>query len=529
MTAATDAWRRHGVNGSADVVRRALVAGTIPDAAHSSAALAPHHPALKVGDEAVTHDQLDGRVAVAAGRLQERGVARGDRVLLCGPSAIDLIVAYLAVLRAGATAVFAGATASVAEVRHLLADSEASVAVLASEVATTGVDAAAGSVPVWELSDVAGPHGRGLALEEVIARSDDVAVLAYTSGTTGVPKGVPLTHANLLASIRGATAAWAWQPSDVLVHALPLTHQHGLSGVHAALVHGSTTVVRSRFDPTDLAHALVESKATVLFAVPTIYERLLEWGGLPGTDLSALRLVISGSAPMSPALFARVAEAFGQPPLERYGTTETGLDISNPYEGDRRPGAVGFPLPGVELAVVDGHGREIPRGTVGEIVLRGPQVFAGYWRRPEETRTAFFDGGWFRTGDLGQVDPDDGSLVITGRSKELIITGGLNVYPREVELALEEHTGVRRAAVLGVPSERWGEEVWALLVVDEGFDRADLDAHVRTRLAPHKRPKGVVVVDDLPLTSVGKLVRRALPLLLAREQPLGALARGSDA
>jgi malonyl-CoA/methylmalonyl-CoA synthetase len=451
-------------------------------------------------------------------------VARHDVVLLSAPTSIGLVVSYLATVRLGAAVVFASPAAPAADVAHLVADSGARAAIVA--------DGAPGPLPggvaQWAVADVADAAEPGDAVADGAARPDDVAVLAYTSGTTGVPKGVPLTHANLLASVRGATAAWGWRADDVLVHALPLTHQHGLSGVHAALVHGSSTAVRSRFAPEDLMAELVAVRATVLFAVPTIYERLLEWGGLAETDLSSLRLVVSGSAPMSPALFARVEAAFGQPPLERYGTTETGLDVSNPYRGDRRPGSVGLPLPGVELEIVDGDQRALPPGTTGEIRLRGPQVASCYWGRPDDTASAFLDGGWFRTGDLAYVDPADGYVVITGRSKELIISGGLNVYPREVELALEEHPSVRRAAVLGRQSPRWGEEVWALVVVDEGFVPDDLQAHVRERLAGYKRPKGVVVVEDLPVTAVGKIARSALAALLARELEEESLVPEAD-
>jgi malonyl-CoA/methylmalonyl-CoA synthetase len=333
---------------------------------------------------------------------------------------------------------------------------------------------------------------------------------------------VPLTHANLLSSIRGVMLAWRWQPDDVLVHALPLTHQHGLGGVHATLLAGSRAVIHTRFDPAALCAAIRAEWATVLFAVPAIYERLVAWEAVADADLSSLRLAVSGSAPLSPALAERVAALLGQLPLERYGSTEAGLDVSNPYEGPRRVGTVGLPLPGVELAIVDGTGALVPNGSDGEIVLRGPQVFSGYAGQPEATAAAFYPGGWFRSGDIGRVDPADGYLTITGRAKELIITGGLNVYPREVELALEEQPGIAQAAVVGVPSERWGEEVVAFLISRPGAS-VTLEAvigAVRRRLAPYKCPKRVFVVDRFPRNDMGK-VRRDELAQLAKEKDDG--------
>jgi malonyl-CoA/methylmalonyl-CoA synthetase len=247
----------------------------------------------------------------------------------------------------------------------------------------------------------------------------------------------------------------------------------------------------------------------VLFAVPAMYDRLVAWKGLGDADLASLRLAVSGSAPLSPALFNRIAEALGQPPLERYGSTETGLSVSNPYEGPRVAGKVGLPLPGIELDLVE-----------DEVVLRGPQVFAGYEGRPEETAEAFLEGGWFKTGDLGRIDPDDGYLEITGRRKELIVTGGLNVSPREVELVLEEHPGVAQVVVVGLPSEEWGEEVVAVVVPSGGAapDAEILAAHARERLSAYKCPKRVMLVDELPANRMGKVQRDAVVELIEREE-----------
>jgi len=316
------------------------------------------------------------------------------------------------------------------------------------------------------------------------AGPDSVALLAFTSGTTGKPKGVPLTHRNLLTSIRAAMAAWRWKRYDRLVHALPLFHQHGLGGLHATLIAGSSLHLLPRFDPEELLRAA--EKATALFAVPTMYQRL---DGNAAGD--RLRLCISGSAPLSRAVAKHAEEVLGRAPLVRYGTTESGLDTSQVIS-DPPADTVGIPLPGVELRL----------GEDGEIHLRGPQVAAAFLE----------SDGWFRTGDIGRLDEATGHLVIDGRTKEMIITGGMKVYPREVEVALEAHPDVAEVAVAGLASERWGEQVTAWVVMRPGapFDAGRLIEHASTLLAPYKRPKEIKRMESLPRNHVGKIDRRGL-------------------
>jgi malonyl-CoA/methylmalonyl-CoA synthetase len=497
------AWRRHlGEDVEPAALRERLTAGTLSTCFAATAVERGDAPALEVDGAAASHGELDDRAARVAGFLRRRGVAKGDRVLVCAPTSLELVVAYLATLRAGATAMPCDAALTADELAHLLDDARPAAAFVAPE-AREQLDRA-GSVATVVAIGGPGDGGPGLAdaLEaRPIAPEPDPgpAMLAYTSGTTGRPKGVPLTHANVLASIRGAMLAWRWTADDVLVHALPLSHQHGLSGVNITLLAGSRAVVAGRFEPAALCEAIAR-RATVLFAVPAMYERLDAWEGIAGADFSSLRLAVSGSAPLSPALAERIAARLGQVPLERYGSTEAGLDVSNLYDGPRRPGRVGWPLPGIELRLSDDD----------EILLRGPQVFDGYWERPEATAEALSDDGWFRTGDLGRLDEQDGSLEITGRSKELIISGGLNVYPREVEVVLEEHAAVERVAVAGVPSARWGEEVVAFVVAGGDLDADALIARCRERLSAYKCPKRVVVLDELPVNRMGKVRRDAL-------------------
>jgi malonyl-CoA/methylmalonyl-CoA synthetase len=516
------AWRRHlGEDRDVDELRATLTDGTLAAAFAAVAHERPDAPALEIDGTTATHGELDERAARVAGWLRSRSVQPGDRVLLCAPTSLDLVTAYLGTLRAGATAMPCDAALTASELEHLLGDSAPVAAFVAPAALERLGGAATGGGAVRDIVAIGGEADGVASLADALDAQPrgpepepGPAMLAYTSGTTGRPKGVPLTHANVLSSMRAAMLAWRWSVDDVLVHALPLSHQHGLGGVHMTLLAGSRAVVSSRFDPGALCAAVADAQATVLMAVPAMYERLDCWEGIDGAGLRSLRLAVSGSAALSPGLAERVRGWLGQLPLERYGSTEAGLDISNPYDGPRRPGRVGWALPGVELRIdAPGGGGPVDAGEDGEILVRGPQVFEGYWQRPDATEEALTPDGWFRTGDLGRVDPEDGSLEITGRSKELIITGGLNVYPREVEMVLEDHPAVAGVAVAGVPSQRWGEEVVAF-VVAEG-DAAELDgdaliAHCRERLSAYKCPKRVVALDELPVNRMGKVRRDAL-------------------
>ena len=520
------AWTHH-LGRSVDPVglRRELTRGTLTEAFSRVAAASPVRPALEIDGAALNHGELDDRAARIGGWLRDRGVRPGDRVLVAGGSSVELVAAYLGVLRARATMVPADPASTPDELTQLVADSGA-VAAWVGGAAVEGLATAGTLRLIVSLEEGNG----GSTIAEAVAEgaplapessSGDVAVLAYTSGTTGRPKGVPLTHADLLASLRAAMGAWRWSPDDILVHGLPLSHQHGLSGVQMALLAGSRAVLLARFDPEALCRAVERESATVLFAVPAMYERLLAWEGFDATSLASLRLWVSGSAPLSPALARRIADALGEPPLERYGSTETGLSVSMPYEGTRKDGSVGLPLPGLEVAILDDQARPAEPGEAGEIVLRGPQVFGGYWEDDKATQEAFVGDDWFRTGDLGRLDPADNYLEITGRLKEMIVTGGLNVYPREVELVLEEHPAVERTAVVGVPSERWGEEVVAFVVVGpeagEDIEGDSLIRHVRSRLSAYKCPKRALIVEALPMSETGKIQRKQLVEMATRQ------------
>ncbi len=509
-------WRTHlGVpQGDLDQLVGRLGAATIPDLAAESADRFPDRVAVTVDGEPVTHAGLQAGASQVAAWLAAR-TEPGDRVLLAAGSSLGFLRCYLGALQAGTVVVLANPGYTAAELSHLAADSGAVLAFAspgpAARLASLPRRGAAELLiaPVGDLPGTGDRAGRGVRHDRGV-RPEDTALLAYTSGTTGRPQGVPLTHRQLAVSIRAALAAWRWTADDVLVHALPLFHQHGLGGVHATLVAGSTAHLRSRFGPADLLATVRAVRGSVLFGVPTSYQALLEQAG-DRPLLGGLRLAVCGSAPLSPALAARLPGLLGQLPLVRYGTTESGLDVSNPF-GAARPDTAGLPLPGVECRIWAPSGGSAAPGTDGEIQLRGPQVSGGYWADPAATAAAFTADGWFRTGDIGVVDPASGHLVIRGRSKELIISGGLNVYPREVELALESHPAVAEAAVAALPHQRWGEQVtaWVVLRAGREFSAPDLIRHARTRLAAYKCPKQVFLLAELPRNQLGKLDRRAL-------------------
>src|SRR5215472_13222898 len=534
-------WRVHlpGVTDLSAYVER-LGEATIPELAASSAGRVPGRVALTIDDEPIAHAELDGDAARVAGWLAGR-LQPGERVLLAARPGLGFLRSYLGSLRAGAVVVLANPGCTAHELAHLVSDSGAGIAF--ADRGPMRVLAGLRQPPLALDASELPPEPAGNAGRDVRARPDDTALLAYTSGTTGRPKGVPLTHRQLVISIRSAMAAWRWSADDVLVHALPLHHQHGLGGVHATLIAGGTAHIRSKFTSADIVETVQATRASVLLGVPTMYQALLnEAGAIHGGSpaivqrrgtwpvasgpassplsgmseqrsrpvLSGLRLAVCGSAPLSPALARRLPAVTGRLPVVRYGTTETGLNISDICE-EPHSGTIGVPLPGV-MARIWSEGGEQAAGQDGKIQLAGPKVFCGYWNDPAATAAAFTDDGWFRTGDIGRVDPASGQLVIRGRIKEMIITGGLNVYPAEVETVLESHPSVAEAAVAGVPHEHWGEQVTAWVVMRPGceFDERGLIAHARSALAAYKCPKQVFELTTLPRNRAGKVVRGAL-------------------
>ena len=431
------------------------------------------------------------RTARVAGRLHGAGLQKGDRIVISGEASADLVVAHGAALRLGLVVMPINSAYSRREVDVLARIGQPKAALLEDETMRAWMPDGMVVAGV----DVDLPGGDPPALDT--ASPADPALLAFTSGTTGTPKGVVLSHGNLLASAEAVRIAWHWEPSDALILCLPLFHMHGLGvGVHGTLLTGAGMILQRNFDPEAVLAAC--DRATMFFGVPTMYARLAE---APGAErLGSLRLCVSGSAPLSAELHRRIRERTGQVVLERYGMTETVMLASNPYEGERRPGTVGRPLPGVQVRLDP---------ATSEILVAGPNVFSGYLDLPEATAAAFTDDGFFRTGDVGAFD-GDGYLQIVGRAKELIISGGYNVYPREVEDVLRAHPAVADAAVVGTPSEEWGEVVTAYVEASEDFDPAELLEFAAQQLAPYKKPRIIHRVDALPRNRMGKVQRDQL-------------------
>ena len=340
--------------------------------------------------------------------------------------------------------------------------------------------------------------------------ASDIAAILYTSGTTGRSKGAMLSHGNLTSNAQELNRLWGFTPEDVLLHALPVFHVHGLFiALHTAFLSAATTIFVPSFDAAQIKALL--PKATVLMGVPTFYTRLLALPDFGAQDCGSVRLFISGSAPMLAETHRQFEARTGQIVLERYGMTEAGIITSNPLDGERLAGTVGYPLPGVDLRIADEQGQPLPHDTPGVIEIKGPNVFGGYWRMPEKTAQEFRDGGWFITGDVAVQSPD-GRVSIVGRAKDLIISGGYNIYPKEIESVLDAVAGVAETAVIGVPDHDFGESVVALVVAEKTVapSLADLEACVREQLARFKHPRKIILVEDLPRNAMGKVQKNLL-------------------
>lgn len=482
----------------------------------------PEKACMHFEGKTYTYAWLRQRAEAFAGALRAWGVERGERVALFLENCPDFLAAYLGTWLAGGVVVLVNTHYRQVELRHILSDAGVRLCITDRE-RLAELDRVRADLPTLETAiDVDTKLDAFLAsgwdYAPNLPRSDDLAVIAYTSGTTGRSKGAMLLHRNLIANITSLREAWRWTADDHLLLALPLFHAHGLMvGAHGTLTAGGTMTLHRRFDAAPVYRALCIKPLTLFFGVPTMYVRLLaEAATHPEMRPHPLRLFVSGSAPLSPQTFADWQTLTGQVILERYGMTETIMNTTNPYDGERRPGTVGMPFPRQEARVVDVRTREpLPDGETGEIEVRGSHVFAGYWQRPDATAEAFDVDGWFRTGDLGHRDAD-GYYTISGRAKELIISGGYNIYPREVEEVLARCPGVAEVAVVGLPDAEFGERVAAVVVRDDPALTADaLIAFCRDQLAGFKKPRAVYFVETLPRNALGKLQKH-----LIREQIL---------
>lgn len=447
---------------------------------------------LVTNDEALTYRQIDHRSAQFATVLRKHGVTAGERVVVQIDKSIDNVAIYLAALRVGAVYVPLNTSYTATEVDYFVGDAEPALVINADN-----------------LSDLTAEADGAEPWTQVEARlADDLAAMVYTSGTTGRSKGAMLTHANLTSNALSLHAIWRFTPGDVLFHVLPIYHVHGLFvALHTAMLNASTVFFSSKFSVDSTIELLPQ--ATVMMGVPTHYIRLLDDPRFTKEVCANMRLFTSGSAPMTEQIHESFTERTGHQILERYGMSECGMITSNPYEGERVPGTVGFPLPGVRIRVV-ADGDECATGDVGVVQVQGPNVFAGYWKLPEKTAEEH-DGPWFITGDVGSTN-DEGRLTLEGRSGDMIISGGLNIYPKEIELVLDACPGVSESAVVGHLDPDFGERVVAYVVPSSSEDPAPeaLDKALRESLAAFKVPKAYEFIDQLPRNSMGKVQKAKL-------------------
>jgi malonyl-CoA/methylmalonyl-CoA synthetase len=446
--------------------------------------------ALEFSGRTFTFGDIDDRANRMAALFRARGLETGDRLCIYLPNCLELIDIYLACVRLGVIFVPINILYRDREILHILGDAKPRAVIAAQDMP--------GDVPVWRVEALETPATAGRIVTPL--DGDTPAALVYTSGTTGVSKGAILTHNNFAANAVNLTSCWSISASDRFLLALPLFHVHALgNGLHCWLISGCRMRLLERFEHAKAADEFLSFRPTLFFGVPTVYVRLLDFPSDTAREIgSFMRLFVSGSAPLSSQVFEEFRAKFGHAILERYGMTETLMNISNPYQGERRAGTVGLPLPGVSVRIVE-----------SEIQLRGPNVFAGYWGREEATRAAF-DDGWFRTGDIGEVSAD-GYYTLRGRKGDLIISGGFNIYPREIEEFLAEQEEVAEAAVVAAPDRLRGEVPIAYIVMSGAIDARDLEARCRARFASFKIPRAFLPIDKLPRTALGKVQKHLLP------------------
>lgn len=466
----------------------------------------------------ISYRDLIARAGQMANVLVNRGVKPGDRVAAQTEKSVPGLVLYLAVVRAGAVYLPLNTAYTLNELEYFISDAEPS-AVVCDPSKAEGIGAIAAKVGAkvetldadgkGSLTDAAAKANP--EFQTVVRANDDLAAILYTSGTTGRSKGAMLTHDNLASNSLTLVDYWGFTNKDVLIHALPIYHTHGLFvASNVTLFARASMIFLPKFDP-DLIIKLM-ARSTVLMGVPTFYTRLLQNPALTKESTRHMRLFISGSAPLLADTHREWAARTGHAVLERYGMTETNMNTSNPYSGDRVPGAVGHALPGISLRVTDPEtGKELPRESIGMIEVKGPNVFRGYWRMPEKTKAEFRDDGFFITGDIGKID-SNGYVHILGRGKDLVISGGFNVYPKEIESEIDAMPGVIESAVIGVPHADFGEGVTAVVVCDKGapVDEASVLKALDGRLAKFKMPKRVIVVNELPRNAMGKVQKNIL-------------------
>ena len=470
-------------------------------------------PALTLADGNVwSYGQLEETAGRIASLLESLGGQPGDRLAAQVEKSPEAVALYLGCLMAGIVFLPLNTAYTTVEISYFLEDAEPRFFVCRPQ--TSALPIASGTLCL-----TLGDRGEGSVMtqaatqsprQDVVRRSaDDLAAICYTSGTTGRSKGAMLTHGNLAANAQTLVKLWGFERGETLLHALPIFHVHGLFvALHTGLLMGCEFLFLPKFDPPQVLALL--PRARIMMGVPTFYTRLLSDPSFGRSHCASVRLFIAGSAPLLAETHREFTERIGHAILERYGMTETGMLTSNPLQGERRPGSVGFPLPDVTLRIADETGKALPTGSIGVVEVKGPNVFPGYWRRPERRAEDFRPDGFFITGDVGLLEKD-GRVTLVGRAKDLIITGGFNVYPKEVELLLDALPGVEESAVIGLPHSDFGEAVTAVITVKGAVDdEATMIAHCKTQLAGFKVPKRILQVKELPRNAMGKVQKNLL-------------------
>ena len=468
------------------------------------------------GRETVTFAQAFDQAGRYAHVLAAHGAKKGDRIAVQVEKSAENVFLYLACLRAGLVYLPLNTGYTASELSYFIGNAEPAIFVCVPRDS----EMLKGIFPQGTMLTLGDDGESGSLLEQAVGQSpdfpdavlgkDDLASILYTSGTTGVSKGAMLTHGNLWSNAEVLRREWHFSHDDVLLHALPIFHIHGLFvAINICLAARASIILLPKFDIAEIFRAL--PAATVMMGVPTFYVRLLQDPRLNGETTGHMRLFVSGSAPLLAETHKEWSAKTGQAILERYGMTETNMNTSNPYDGARKPGSVGRPLPGTELRIADGEGAPLAQGEIGMIEVRGPNVFAGYWRMPEKTAAEFRPDGFFITGDLGMID-EDGYVHIVGRAKDLIISGGFNVYPKEIESLIDEMPGVAESAVIGLPHKDFGEGVTAVVVLnrDAALTQDQIMAALKDRLAKFKQPKAVLFTDQFPRNTMGKVQKKLL-------------------
>jgi malonyl-CoA/methylmalonyl-CoA synthetase len=460
--------------------------------------------ALEFRGESYTFGEIDERSNRLARLFLDRGLHKGDRLCVYLANCVEMIDIFLACVKTGIIFVPVNILYRDREITHIVSDAEPAALITDAAISTT--------VPMWHPADLT-EAAASLSSERpaITLDGDTPAGIIYTSGTTGTSKGAVLTHNNFASNAINLLICWQITETDRFLLGLPLFHVHALgNGLHCWLASGCLMRLLERFEHQKAAATMLDFRPTLFFGVPTIYVRLLDLPAAEAQEIGrGMRLFVSGSAPLPAQVLEDFRDLYGHTILERYGMSETIMNIGNPYCGERRPGSIGLPFPGISVKLLDAEGRPVPDGETGELYLRGPNVFAGYWKREEATKASFRDG-YFRTGDLATRAPD-GYYTLCGRKSDLIISGGFNIYPREIEEFLQEQQGVQEVAVVGIPDRLRGEVPVAFIVCGEAFNAEALEAICRDKLASFKVPRAFLTLEQLPRNAMGKIQKHLLP------------------